>query len=223
MPTSPTTDPRVKLLTGVVIALFLLVASAQLLAAYRQYQTEQRVEVTERIVQTGVCAGLDREPCIAALEKRLSGPQGTPGDVGRPGPVGPPGPRGPQGSEGEKGDRGARGATGSRGQRGARGLRGPRGRRGLQGPLGNTGPQGESGIPWATRPARWWWRRHSRPAWATWPAWCARAARPTWFSGATRPAGAALPIATLPVIILAVGAAWVVVVVVILLAYHYLG
>ena len=97
-----------------VIALFFLVAGAQGVAAYRQYQTDQNVRVVERILDVGVCAGLkdrldiDRSTvwtsrrCLAELHAFID-KSPTETLVGKPGPPGPPGPAGATGAKGGRG------------------------------------------------------------------------------------------------------------------------
>jgi len=128
-----------KVLIWVIIICFFVVATAQGISSYRQWHTEQNVNTVNRIIRTGVCAGLERDDCIIALEKRLKGQPGKPGEVGIRGPKGPKGDKGNTGSKGAKGNKGTTGAKGSKGARGLRGKRGPRGYTGNQGVPGTPG------------------------------------------------------------------------------------
>ena len=84
---------------AIVVALFIVVASAQGVSAYRQWRSEQRQGATEQILRVSICDALqaqrqklttlppdvDRwslEQCLSELERRLAapGPEGKPGD-----------------------------------------------------------------------------------------------------------------------------------------------
>jgi hypothetical protein len=89
---------------------------------------------------------------VAAGERPITVPPGSPGDVGPRGPRGYPGPTGATGPKGATGTRGKTGATGPiptvpPGQQGATGPAGPAGAKGDTGPQGPLGPQGDRGEP----------------------------------------------------------------------------
>src|SRR5687768_11504076 len=105
-----------KVITWVLVSCFFVVATAQGISAYRQWETEGDVRTVERIIQTGVCAGLEREDCIDALERKLKGKKGIPGEVGVRGPQGPQGIKGTKGNTGATGPKGATGPQGKRGK-----------------------------------------------------------------------------------------------------------
>jgi hypothetical protein len=162
----------------VIVALFVLVATAQAASAYKQWQTERRVQTTERIIRTGVCAGLREKACIDALERRFAAKKVKPGEVGARGPAGPQGARGPDPTRAQlvraitvfcnsASDpcRGRMGTTGAVGRAPTERelavairtfclahpmiCRGVQGPAGAAGPAGPTGPAGPQGPPGA--------------------------------------------------------------------------
>jgi hypothetical protein len=120
------------------LASLVAVAAVLVILLPQQRDTEQRVEVVERVVRAQCSSGAnDGEGCRALLERLLAA-------------AGPEQLALLQGEKGEKGDDGKRGPRGLRGAKGAVGRRGPAGRRGAAGPTGPTGPAGPTGRPGAS-------------------------------------------------------------------------
>lgn len=149
----------------ILFCVLLVIAIAYGWLAYEQQQTKREVRVIQRIVQTGVCAGMERDSCIDELERRFrSGEIVTPG-VGAKGPKGEKGDKGDPGIPGVEGRpptwqeilgatrsycgnrNGCIGPQGIQGIRGFPGLPGPPGPQGIQGIPGIQGLQGPPGIP----------------------------------------------------------------------------